>query len=121
MSEDIITSYDIALAEMLVACRQGAQPGKIAYVAGFDVRDDGVNVYQGLNAFDLKSRKFIVVENREWKTKDVAITHDLIEYEVHEGKNVLTKNFTAAFKKNIIADFARAYNVVFKDDKGNGR
>ena len=122
MDGSIITPYDIALAEMLVAYRQGAKPGNIAFVAGFDERDDGVHVYQGLNAYDFKSRKGIIVENWEWKTKGAATTYDIIEYEVREGKNLLTRNFTKEFKKNIGLDFDRAYGVVFGSNaKGNGK
>ena len=116
MDGSIITSYDIALAEMLVAYGQGAKPGNIAFVAGFDERNDGVHVYQGLNAYDLKSHEFIVVENRDWETNGAATVYGLIEYEVREGKNVLTRNLTREFKRNIISDFDRAYRVVFRDN-----
>lgn len=134
MSESIITPYDITLAKMLAAYRQGAQRGKIGVVVdetmyaddGFGYLDTGDDI-----VCDNDMIRHVCVYDPEFGSKTVWLMGDndhssqigdIVSYESRCGDFVMTKNFTRESKKQIIKNFDRAYKVVFGNNlKGNGK
>lgn len=123
MSEKIITSYDIMLANTLRAYRQMVPNAKVAVVVDDisfgdcpglddswdDLLKDQVNIYRYLHVYDPELHEEISFNTYD----NYSQIGDVIAYEIRNGKHILVKNFTRESKDQIIKNFDRAYNLVF--------
>ena len=129
MSEKIITSYDIVLANMLRTSRQMLPNDKIAVVVDdivfAEAVDDGwidaigdedAEVYRYVSVYDPKLGKEIRLDNEDYSSQ----IGDVVAYETRADGAVMVKNFTREPKERLIRNVKRAYNVVFGAGYNNG-
>ena len=123
MSEQIISSYDITLANMLRAYRQKVSGVRIAVVVddvsygwcpGLDDSwddwlKDEVKIYRHVHVYDPELHEEITFNTYD----SYSQIGDVIAYEIRNGKHIIVKNFTREPKDQIIKNFDRAYNLVF--------